>query len=351
MKKLFSFYFSAVLFSTCACTSNNNYISFSGYAQGGIYTVKFNAKDVQVPVDKIHKCVDSLLELIDTTLSGYNKKSILSRLNAGEEVAVNKMFREMYGMAADFYEETEGALDCACGPLYDAWGFGFTRDELPEKQMVRRLQSEFGMKFLEKRITIPANGKLRASDLLLRPGKSPKLNFNTIAQGYSCDIVAQYIYSLGIKDRLVVIGEIFCDGVNANGEGWKIGVDRPFDGNNEPGKDLDGIWQSSGGPCSIVTSGNYRKFYVKDGRKYAHIIDPRSGYPVSHSLLSATIIADTGVKADAYATYCIVLGLEDAKKFIRSKEGIEGYLIYEDDGIMREWASEGFNLVNPTSAK
>ena len=179
------------------------------------------------------------------------------------------------------------------------------------------------------------------------PGVCPVLNFNAVAQGYTCDLVAAYLHSLGVKDMLVDIGEIYCEGVNAKGNFWKVGVDRPVDGNMTPGADLDGIWQGDGRGCGIVTSGNYRKYYEKDGKKYSHTIDPRTGYPVSHSLLSATIVTGNAADADAYATYCMVIGLEEAKAFISSAPDVEGYLIYDQDGQMKEWASEGFNIVSP----
>ena len=169
------------------------------------------------------------------------------------------------------------------------------------------------------------------------------LNFNAIAQGYSCDKVAEYLYSIGVKDMLVDIGEIFCDGLNPSGKPWRVGVDKPKDSNNTPGAEMNGIWESNGGPQGVVTSGNYRKFYIKDGKKYSHTIDPRSGYPVQHNLLSATIIAPTAMEADAYATYCMVIGLEAAKQFIESRQDLEGYLIYGD---FESWASPGFRLIN-----
>ena len=143
---------------------------------------------------------------------------------------------------------------------------------------------------------------------------------------------------------MVDIGEIFCDGKNPSGKPWSLGIDKPVDGNNEPGAELQGIFRVPDGPHGVVTSGNYRKFYVKDGRKYAHTIDPRTGLPVSHNLLSATIVASDATTADAYATYCMVVGLEDAKAFIESRQDLEGCLIYDQGGEFRTWCSEGFEL-------
>ena len=151
----------------------------------------------------------------------------------------------------------------------------------------------------------------------------------------------------GVKDMLVDIGgEIVCAGLNPGGNPWTIGVDRPVDGNNVSGADLKGILQAGPDKCGVVTSGNYRKFYMKDGRKYAHTVDPLTGYPVSHSLLSATVIAPTAAMADALATYCMVIGEEKAAAYIEGRDDIGGYLIYQDeDGRMRTWKSSGFRLL------
>lgn len=195
---------------------------------------------------------------------------------------------------------------------------------------------------------IEKDGRLCGKDLLKAEyrgsGLSPELNFNAIAQGYSSDAIASYLYRAGVKNMLVDIGEIFCDGVNPSGVPWSIGVDKPVDGNETPGQMLQGIWTSGGKACGIVTSGNYRKYYVVDGKKYSHTIDPRTGYPVRDSLLSATIVSADAMSADAYATYCMVIGYEKAKSFISGKSGVEGYLIYSSGGEMRTWKSEGFAL-------
>lgn len=357
---IFALILSIATVSSVSC-DKNKYVTIQGYAQGGTYTVKANLYGTN---GRIHKSpeqlksdIDSILNTIDTTLSGYNKGSILSRLNAGKRVHISRygIFDAIYTRSYDYFEETAGALDVASGPLFDLWGFGFTRDSLPSDEKVKECLSGCGMKRLRRDISsvTDADGTVSAYDLLTDSVKTyvpdapaPKLNFNAIAQGYSCDLVADYLYTLGVKDMLVDIGEIYCDGLNPSGKPWKVGVDRPLDGNNSPGQDLDGIWTSSGTGCGIVTSGNYRKYYVKDGKKYAHTVDPRTGYPVDHNLLSATIVADNATDADAYATYCMVIGLEKAREFIESRpDELAGYLIYNDEnGDIREWASENFTL-------
>ncbi len=295
----------------CGCRGGG-YAVFSGYAQGGVYSVKADLTGVTVPKEEIGETIDSLLTAIDFSLSGYNKNSLLTRYNAGETVEPDRFFTEIRSLSERFREETDGAFDVAAGPLFDIWGFGFTSDSLPDPERVRAA---------------------------LAACKEEKvLNFNAIAQGYTCDVVADYLHSIGVRQMLVDIGEIFCEGFNPSGQGWTIGVDNPVDGNETPGKDIKGIWQSDGRPCGIVTSGNYRKFYVRDGKKYAHTIDPRTGYPVTHDLLSATVVAPSAAEADALATACMVLGPEGAKRLIESRDGVEGYLITASG----TWMSEGF---------
>lgn len=339
----------SVVSFVAGCTPRARYISISGYAQGGTYTVKISLEGVSIDPESIKASVDSILTLIDTTLSGYNPESMISRFNAGEAVRPNSLFEEIYDYSADIWERTGGCVDVACGPLFDIWGFGFSSDSLPSPQKVEQTLTECGMGRLHHRMgdAVSEDGMLYPSDLLLSDGGAlPRLNFNAIAQGYSCDMVAGYLHSIGIHDMLVDIGEIYCEGLNPSGLGWTLGVDRPVDGNMAPGADIDGIWCSDGGSHGVVTSGNYRKFYIRDGRKYAHTIDPRTGYPVEHNLLSATVVAPSAALADALATYCMVVGADASREFISSDPSLEGYLICSDGEDMQEWASEGFSVTS-----
>ena len=329
-----------------SCTRTPGYITVTGFAQGGTYTVKLNMEGVEARPEEIRDSIAVILQNIDNSLSGYNRKSLLSLFNAGERIVPDSIFEEIYRIGYDVYVETEGAVDVASGPLFDIWGFGFANSDLPSDDKVRQVIQSCGMSRLKNDMAqaLSPDGSLRPEDLLIVPGESPKLNYNAIAQGYSCDLVARYLYSIGVKDMLVDIGEIFCDGLNPSGQPWTLGIDRPEDGNDVPGQQIQGIFRAPSGPHGIVTSGNYRKFYVRDGRKYAHTVDPRSGYPVEHTLLSATIVAPDAVMADAYATYCMVIGLDASREFLSARPDLEGCLIYDEEGKFKTWSSPGFVL-------
>ena len=300
-----------LLLALMACApSQGRYVQIQGFAQGGTYTVKLNTKGVGEKVETIRDSIESLLLQIDTTLSGYNKRSMLSRFNAGEAVPATPLFLDMYRCAYRYWERSGGLLDCAAGPLFNAWGFGFREQQFPSEEEIRALQDRCGMRLLPAELPVK-DGKVDPADVSF-----PQLNYNAIAQGYSCDVIA------------------------------RVGVDRPVDQPEVPSDELDGVWSSEGNPCGIVTSGNYRKFYIKDGKKFAHTVNPLTGYPVQHNLLSATVVSqESAAEADAIATWCMVAGLEAAQWLILDSPALEGYLISAtEDGGMTEWASPGFTL-------
>jgi len=301
-------FFALILAVGCS----REYVTVTGYAQGGTYSVRYNPVGVGTGREEVAEAISNILEEVDTTLSGYNRKSQLSRRNAGEPVELSPMFKDLERISEEYRERTAGAFDVAAGPLFDIWGFGFTEGQLPSEEEIARAKE--------------------------RCAKREVLNFNAIAQGYTCDLVASYLHSIGAKDMLVDIGEIYCEGLNPKGEPWTIGIDTPEDGNETPGASLSGIWRSDGGAHGVVTSGNYRKFYIRDGHKYAHTIDPRSGRPVEHNLLSATVIAPTATEADALATYFMVIGFDEAVEYVESHPETEACLITSE----QTWKSEGF---------
>ena len=174
--------------------------------------------------------------------------------------------------------------------------------------------------------------------LLCKKDPRSRLNMNAIAKGYACDLVADNLTRLGIIDFLVEIGgEIVCKGLNPDRKPWKIGIDSPIDGNVHPGESIEVVINLT--DKALATSGNYRNFYIENGKKYAHIIDPRTGTPVLHHLLSATVIADDCMSADAYATAFMVMGLESVKSFLNKNPNLGAFLIYDENGVFKTYAT------------
>ncbi|MBE6250217.1 MAG: FAD:protein FMN transferase [Bacteroidales bacterium] len=348
---IFRLFSAAVILTSVSCAPRDRYVSFTGFAQGGTYSVQFNMNGrdgmIKERVQTVRDSVDAILGAIDRSLSGYNRNSLLSRFNEGLTIRPDSLFIDIYDRSYDIYESTAGVVDVASAPLFDIWGFGFKNGQIPDDELVARTMAGCGMRRLRKdmRAYLTESGELDPRRLLDENATGTvALNYNAVAQGYSCDVVARYLYSLGVKDMMVNIGEIYCDGLNPSGKAWTIGIDKPVDGNNDPGVQLQGVFSVPSGPHGVVTSGNYRKFYVSDGRKYAHTIDPRTGRPVTHNLLSATVIAPDATLADAYATYCMVVGLDQAVAFIESSPDLEACLIYDDNGQFRTWTSTGLSL-------
>ena len=190
------------------CTGGKRYVQISGYAQGGTYTVKLNMEGVGVPVEQVRDSIEAILLQIDTTLSGYNRNSLLSRFNAGESIPATPLFLAMYRLSYNYWERSGGKVDCAAAALYDAWGFGFKNSSFPSEEQLAVLLEQGGMDRLPSSLPVTPDGLVDPAPL-----GYPRLNYNAIAQGYSCDLVAAYLYRIGVKDMLVDIGEIWCDGL------------------------------------------------------------------------------------------------------------------------------------------
>ena len=313
------------------CRGPSDYIRIEGFAQGSTYHV------VCAPVGGLDRTrlqgrIDSLLREIDGTFSGYNKGSLLSRLNAGEDPPLNTLFIDCFTLSKAIWAESGGAFDPSAAPLFDLWGFGFSNKGVITQAAIDSIRQFVGMDL----VTL----ETREDGIhLVRADPRIKLNFNAIAQGFSADVVAALLDSLGCGDYLVDIGrEIRCNGVNAAGGPWRIGLDRPEYGNEEEGVHLQAVIELSG--KGIVTSGNYRKFYVENGRKFAHTIDPATGRPVTHNLLSATVIADDAATADAYATWLMVIGTERARGLLAARSDIGALLVFDADGRMETFQTQ-----------
>ncbi|MDR1198434.1 MAG: FAD:protein FMN transferase [Prevotellaceae bacterium] len=324
MKKIsFIAVFLIFVFTSCSSNREKQYISISNKALGTFYSITYfdeGRRNFQTEID-------SVLNGFSMSLSAYSPISIISKINQNMNVDMDAYFEKVFLKAKYFYEITAGAFDISASPLFSAWGFGFGNKEEITPELIDSLKQFTGM----EKINI-VDGKIIKSDTRVN------INANALAKGYAVDVVADFLLSQQIENFLVEIGgEIIVRGKNRNGENWKIGIDRPYDGNFNSGKDL--IHTIALTDKAVATSGNYRQFYIVDGKKYAHTIDPITGYPVHHSLLSATVVADDCISADAVATSLMVMGIEKAKIFLGKYPEYKAYLVYEENGEYREYST------------
>ena len=265
---------------------------------------------------------------VDASLSMFNKESIISRINNNQSVELNDMFVEVFQQAEKISEDTDGAFDITVGPLVNAWGFGFKHEQLPNKHAVDSLMTIIGY----KKVQLASNGSIKKSDPRIT------LDCSAIAKGYGVDVVARLLEEKGISNYMVEIGgEVVTRGISEKRVPWKIGVTKPTDDPLSEGGELQTILNVT--DKAMATSGNYRNFYYKGKRKYAHTINPKTGYPVQHSILSATVLTNTCMRADAYATAFMVMGFEGAKKILERNPDLMAYLIYDDKGETKVWFS------------
>jgi thiamine biosynthesis lipoprotein len=327
INKLLSILLVLVLFSS-GCTNNKPVImNFKGFIQGSTYSIVYD-NNMKISPDDMKQKVEKILHDFDMSLSVYVDSSIISRINRNEDVKVDSNFTEVFNKSAIISKMTDGAFDITVGPLVRAWGFGPDAQKTFKEEKRDSLLDLVGMEKVSLK-----NGRVIKS----KPGIV--LDANAIAQGYCVDVVCNFFEKLGFKNYLVEIGgEVRAVGKKGKAI-WRIGIDRPEDNNLTPGQDLEGIIKIT--DKSISTSGNYRKFYIEDGIKYSHEIDPKTGYPAKNTLLSATIIADDCAMADGLATAAMVMGKEKFIKFLDSHPEVQAYLIYSDEtGNFKTWTSE-----------
>lgn len=289
------------------------YRTQQGKIFGTLYTVTYEHNaDLQPQIV-------SAMQAVDNSLSPFNRGSIITHVNNNDSVCLDELFTEVFLTAKQIYDESHGAFDPTVAPLVNAWGFGFKKGIEISPATIDSLRMLVGF----DRINL--NGEhIEKDDSLIM------LDFSAIAKGYGSDRVARVLDSCGVKNYMVEIGgEVVVKGVNKNGNPWGIGITKPTDDSLSVSQELQTVLRLT--DCAIATSGNYRNFYYKDGVKYAHTIDPRTGYPVQHSLLSATVIADNCMRADALATAFMVLGADSAMAYCERHPEIEGYFIVASD--------------------
>ena len=275
-----------------------------GFIFGTVYSVTYQSEQ------NLKTEIEAALMQVDAEFSMFNEQSTVARMNRGEQVNQSKMFKEVFQLAQTVHKETDGAFDITVAPLVNAWGFGFKHEQMPTPTQV---------------------------DSLLKIRN--QYDFAAIAKGYGSDVVARLLRSHDVSNFMVEIGgEIVTQGISERRLPWKVGVTKPTDDSLSVSGELQTILNVT--DIAMATSGNYRNIYYKGGKKYAHTIDPKTGYPVQHSLLSATVLANNCAVADAYATSFMVMGIERAQQLLERHPELMAYFIYaKPDGTNGVWFS------------
>jgi len=305
-----------------ACTSckPKKYFFNEGVAFGTTYHITYNG------TEDLQKAMEAEMDKFNSSLSTYTPTSTISRFNqSGTEpfdLSKDPWMLQMVQASLHFSELSNGAFDITVAPLVDLWGFGPKAKSDPTQAKIDSIKQFVGYKLLKLE-----KDKLTKSDPRIQ------LDCGAIAGGYASDIIAGFLHKKGVDDYMVEIGgEVVLHGKNPKGGNWRIGINKPVDDSTSTNNDIERLLVLT--DKALSTSGNYRSFYVKDGKKYAHTIDPHTGYPVQHSLLSATILANDCFTADGLATACMVMGVDAGLKLIESlhDQGVEAFFIYNEGG-------------------
>lgn len=325
MKKVLPIIFVVVVLAVVAIAVRKQNVAYqhdSGLVFGTSYNITYQSNDNLKPE------IEKVLAEVDASLSPFNEKSVITHVNKNETVTLDDHFITVFRLSSEIYKDTEGAFDITVAPLVNAWGFGFKNGITPDCHTIDSLMQFVGF----DKVKLQDGKIIKTDDRLM-------LDCSAIAKGYGVDAVARLLKSKGIDNYMVEIGgEIVASGENPKGAPWRIGVSKPDDDSVSVSNEIQGIINISN--RAMATSGNYRNFYYKGGKKYAHTIDPKTGCPVQHSILSATVVSDECAKADAYATAFMVMGLDKAKAVLARHKDMMAYFIYSDDkGNNKVWYS------------
>jgi thiamine biosynthesis lipoprotein len=303
-------------------------IQLSGYAQGTTYHITYYSSDSSV----LKKDIDSVLNSIDSSLSIYKPYSLITAFNQSDTgCVINQHFINVVQKSLEVYQATNGISDITVAPLVEAWGFGIHKhDSLPDSSFIKGIKKCIGSNLLH----------LKGS-ILYKEKPCVHIDVNGIAQGYSVDVLANYLEQYGIKNYMVELGgEIRVKGRKPDGTKMRIGIESPNNDEIETDMMQRVVEIDSGG---ITTSGSYRKYYESNGKRITHIVDPRTGYTIQNEMISVTVYAKDAITADAFDNALMVMGVDSALQFVEKRKDMEAYIIYKNkSGNIVDTASKGF---------
>lgn len=327
MKHIFRLWsFVAFVMLLASCDKPTPKVVLSGAAQGSYYTITYYDKENR----DFQSQVDSIFALVDASVSLWNDSSIITKVNHNEPVELNQVFIDNFNAAIEAAELSGGLFDPTVSPLVAMWGFSYKNNITPTQHNIDSI-----LEFVDYHKVSIVDGKVIKQDERI------SLDFNAIAQGYTSDAIAHFLDAQGVENYLVDVGgEIMARGHKPDGSKWVVGIEKPADS-----FDSEQIVQTRMEltNMSLVTSGSYRKYVEREGKRYSHTIDPRTGTSVQHNLLSATVLAENATRADALASICMIMGMEKSLELINSLDGVEAFYIYADENEqIQTYATEGF---------
>ena len=328
MKKIGSFVFGmmfTVLLMT-SCTRQPQKIVLQGLAQGSYYAVTYFDDEGR----NFQHEIDSIFHAVDMSVNLWVDSSIICKVNRNEDVTLDSIFIDNFRIAQEAARLSGGYFDPTISPIVAAWGFSNKTGDSITPALIDSLK-----RLVDYRQVSIEDGKV------VKANADMKLDFNAIAQGYTSDLIAAFLESRGVRNYLVDTGgEIMARGGKPDGSPWIVGIEKPAENMYAEQTVQTRIALRDKG---LVTSGSTRKYVERDGRRYSHCIDPRTGYPVEHNVLSATVLAESSVWADALASICMVMGMDKSLPLIESMDGLEAYYIFvNEQNQLETFATEGF---------
>ena len=314
------------LFLFISCSRQPQKITLQGLAQGSYYAITYYDEQNR----NFQREIDSIFHAVDVSVNLWVDSSVISKVNRNEEVALDSVFINNFRIAQEAARLSDGYFDPTISPIVAAWGFSYKNGDSITPQLIDSLKQ-----LVDYRKTRIESGKI------VKENPAMTLDFNAIAQGYTSDLIARFLESRGIKNYLVDTGgEIMAWGEKPNGQPWIVGIEKPAEN-----WDSERVLQTRIAlrDKGLVTSGSTRKYMERNGKRYSHCIDPKTGYPVEHNVLSVTVLAENSVWADALASICMVMGMERSLPLIESMDGVEAYYIFvNDQNELETFATEGF---------
>ena len=313
-----------------SCEKQPQKVVLQGLAQGSYYAVTYFDEQNR----NFQREIDSIFHAIDLSVNLWVDSSVISKVNRNEEVTLDNIFIDNFNIAQEAARLSDGYFDPTISPIVAAWGFSYKSGDSITPQFIDSLRQ-----LVDYRNIRIEDGKV------VKTNPNMKLDFNAIAQGYTSDLIAAFLDSKGVKNYLVDTGgEIMARGSKPNGQPWIVGIEKPAEN-----WDSERIVQARIALCDkgLVTSGSTRKYVERNGKRYSHCIDPKTGYPVEHNVLSATVLAENSVWADALASICMVMGMEKSLPLIERMDGVEAYYIFvNEQNELETFATEGFVLLD-----